>query len=248
MVRQIIGDPWLTAEHGSEKEDPAERPSTSDAAADAGRDLVDQTGRVLGPRAQGTRQRLLDSAKELLDDRGLRELRVIDISRKVGTSPATFYQYFKDVEEAVLCLAQQASDEMPALAEFLEGNWLEPGGLDRARSIVDAFIDHWDDHHAVLRVRNLASDEGDGRFRTVRGYSMEPVMRGLARLVETAQVDGRISNREDPNASAAAMGAILERLAAYHAELERIGVTREHLVETSARILYRTVTGVSPPD
>ena len=39
------------------------------------------------------------------------------------------------------------------------------------------------------------------------------------------------------------MGSILERLAAYHAELENMGVTRELLVETSARILHRTVTG-----
>jgi AcrR family transcriptional regulator len=237
----------LTSKYGIEKEDSVEAEAPgADAGADSG--LVDQTGRVLGPRAQTTRQRLLDSAKDLLDDRGLRELRVIDISRKIGTSPATFYQYFKDVEEAVLYLARQASDEMPALAEFLEGDWLDPSGLDRARSIVDAFIDHWDDHHAVLRVRNLASDEGDARFRSVRAHSMEPVLRGLADMVGTAQADGRISIHEDPNAAAAAMGAILERLAAYHAELEQIGVTRARLVETSARILYRTVTGVSPPD
>jgi AcrR family transcriptional regulator len=237
----------LAGKYGIENEDSV-KAAAPGGDASAGSGLVDQTGRVLGLRAQTTRQRLLDSAKDLLDDRGLRELRVIDISRKVGTSPATFYQYFKDVEEAVLCLAQQASDEMPALAEFLEGDWLDTGGPDRARSIVDAFIDHWDDHHAVLRVRNLASDEGDARFRSVRAQSMEPVLRGLAHLVKAAQADGRISKHEDPNAAAAAMGAILERLAAYHAELEQIGVTRARLVETSARILYRTVTGVSPPD
>ena len=39
------------------------------------------------------------------------------------------------------------------------------------------------------------------------------------------------------------MAAILERLAAYHNELEIFGVTREDLVESSAHILHRTVTG-----
>ncbi|MBW2294605.1 MAG: TetR/AcrR family transcriptional regulator, partial [Deltaproteobacteria bacterium] len=78
--------------------------------------LVDQTGRVLGKRAQGTRQRLLDSTEQLLEAQSLRDLRVIDIARNVGASPATFYQYFKDVEEAVLALAEQASQEMPAVA------------------------------------------------------------------------------------------------------------------------------------
>jgi hypothetical protein len=43
------------------------------------------------------------------------------------------------------------------------------------------------------------------------------------------------------------MAAILERLAAYHRELEVFGVTREDLVETSAHILYRTMTGENGP-
>jgi hypothetical protein len=38
------------------------------------------------------------------------------------------------------------------------------------------------------------------------------------------------------------MAAILERLAAYHRELEGMGVTREHLVETTAYIVQRTLT------
>jgi hypothetical protein len=39
------------------------------------------------------------------------------------------------------------------------------------------------------------------------------------------------------------MAAILERLAAYHTELELAGVGRDDLVATSAKILYTTVTG-----
>lgn len=220
----------------------------ADGEPESASPVLDQAGRVLGPRALETRQRLLNATRDLLDEQGLRELRVIDIARKVEISPATFYQYFKDAEDAVLCLAQQASDEMPALAEYLDGSWEGEDGLARARSIVDAFITHWDKHSAVLRVRNLASDQGDARFVAVRGNAMGPVMRGLAKRVEEAQAAGRVSRKEDRHAAAAAMGAILERLAAYHAELENVGVTRELLVETSARIIHRTVTGESLPD
>ena len=46
-----------------------------------------------------------------------------------------------------------------------------------------------------------------------------------------------------PAAAAAALSAILERLAGYHRELEALGVSREALVETCARILHQTVTG-----
>ena len=74
---------------------------------------------------------------------------------------------------------------------------------------------------------------------------MSPVLRGLARQIEVSQRTGRVSAREDPHAAAAAMGAILERMGAYHRELASAGVSREKLIETSARILHRGVTGES---
>ena len=88
-----------------------------------GSDLVDQSGRVLGPRAKGTRQKILTATKEQLESKSLREIRVIDVARRVEASPATFYQYFKDIEEAVLALAEDASSEMPVVAELLEQPW-----------------------------------------------------------------------------------------------------------------------------
>lgn len=207
---------------------------------------VDQSGRRLGQRAQETRQRLLEATALQLERSSLRELRVVDIARKVGTSPATFYQYFGDAEEAVLCLAEQASDELPAVSEEIAGSWQGRQGFARARRVVDAFIRHWDVHHAALRVRNLASDEGDPRFQEVRRRAMAPILEGLAAQIRSARDAGRVRSSIHPHAAAAAMAAILERLAAYHTELETFGVTRDQLVETSAEILYRTVTGRNP--
>jgi AcrR family transcriptional regulator len=209
---------------------------------EAGEVILDQTGRVLGPRAQTTRQRLLEATTGLLEEKSLRELRVADIARQVGTSPATFYQYFKDVEDAVLCLTRQASDEMPGLLEHLGGDWAGEGGLERARRIASAFVDHWDRHRAVLRIRNTASDEGDARFQEVRNQAMQPVLMALARQMKRQRGDAPATG-EHPLAAAAGLAAILERLAAYHRELEVFGVTRDDLVETSARIVHRTVTG-----
>ena len=58
--------------------------------------------------------RLLDATAKLLDKNGVLELKIVDITREVGTSPATFYQYFVDVEAAILALVEQATlDELP---------------------------------------------------------------------------------------------------------------------------------------
>ena len=119
------------------------------------------------------------------------------------------------------------------------------GGLEIARTLVDAFIRHWDEYHAVLRLRNLAADEGEPRFLQVRRQAMTPILAELARCIRESQEAGLVSPHINAHAASAALAAILERLAAYHTELESLGVTRDDLVETSARILHQTVTGSS---
>jgi AcrR family transcriptional regulator len=205
--------------------------------------LTDQSGRALGPRAAETRRRLLDATAALLAERPLRELRVMDVARRAGTSPATFYQYFEDLEGAVHRLAERAADELPAIVSEIRGSWGDAEALARGRRIVAAFVAHWDAHRAVLRVRNLRSEEGDPRFLAVRRRVHGPVIEALADVVRASQRSGRVAPEIHPAAAAAALAAVLERLAAHHVELRAFGVTREHLVETTARIVVQTLTG-----
>ena len=205
--------------------------------------LVDQSGRPLGPRARETRRRLLDATAALLDERPVREVSVVEIARRAGTSPATFYQYFKDVEEATLDLAAEAAEEVPAVLEQLGADWRGARGLDSARALVDAFVRHWDGHHAVLLFRNVMAEQGDRRFRRIRIKAIHPLIEALAGKIEESHDGGRTLDGMHPYAAAAALASILERLAAYHQELEYFGVRREDLVETCGRILHQTVTG-----
>jgi len=208
---------------------------------------VDQSGRALGPRALQTRQRLLDATRALLEERSLRDISVVEIARTVDTSPATFYQYFKDVPEATLQLAEQASREVPALVARIEQPWGGRKGLDAALELVAGYFDHWDAHRAVLRIRNLASEEGDRRFQRVRRDSTQPILEALAAKVEEAQKAGRLSDKIQPFAAAAALASMLERLAAFHREIQAFGATRQELVETCARILVQSATGRAAP-
>jgi AcrR family transcriptional regulator len=204
-------------------------------------EVIDHGGRLLGRRALQTRRRLLEAVEKLLAETKLRDLRVTDIAREVGTSAATFYQYFRDVDDIVLAVAEQVSQEIPGMLDRFSGSWRGDEGLAKARAIVEAFIEHWDAHHSVLRVRNLASDEGDERFERLRAKTMTPLLMQLAKVIEEHR--GPEAAGGSPAAAAAAMAAILERLAAYHRELELVGVSRDDLVESSAHILHRTVTG-----
>jgi AcrR family transcriptional regulator len=208
-------------------------------------DVVALDGRSLGKRGAATRRRLLDATAALLETRGIRDLRVVDIAREVGTSPATFYQYFRDVEEAVLALAEEVGEDLAPVGELLARSWDDGEGLGSARELVETFIDYWDGHRAVLRTRNLTAQEGDERFRAVRAQSLTPLREGLAAKVEESQRSGRVTDDIKPIAAAAALAAMMERMAAFHTDLEPWGVSRGDLVETTARIVYQTVMGAT---
>jgi AcrR family transcriptional regulator len=208
---------------------------------------VAQTGRALGPRALATRRRIMEATAALLEERSVLDLPVVDIARRAGTSPATFYHYFKDVEEVALCLAEQAADEMPAIVAQLAAPFFGADGLARARKVVDGFFDHWDAHHAVLTLRNMASERGDRRFQRVRQEGIGPVLHALAARIREGQARGSVAVAIQPYAAAAALAAILERLAAHHRDIGFFGVTRDDLRETCARILLQTLTGQPVP-
>ena len=196
-------------------------------------------GRALGRRGALTRRRLLDATGQLLETRGLRDLRVVDIARSVGTSPATFYQYFRDVEDVVLVLAEEAAEDLGAVVAELDQPWT----ADTAHRMVAAFIDSWGGHRAVLATRNLAAQGGDQRFRAVRNASLSPIVYALAAKITDAQRAGRVDTDMSPVAAASAMVAMTERVAAFHREIEELGVAPDALVETTARIIDQTVTG-----
>jgi AcrR family transcriptional regulator len=206
-------------------------------------ELVAIDGRRLGLRARQTRRRLLDATGELLSSAGILDLKVVDVARRVGTSPATFYQYFQNVEEAVLALSEEVGDELHHLAGILEQPWSANGSLKLARQLVDGFIAYWDQYRPVLRARNLAAQEGDQRFRAVRIRTLSTITDRLADRIAESQAAGSLPPEITPYAAASALVAMMERMGDFHLELEPRGVSRAAMVETVARIVHQTVTG-----
>ena len=134
-------------------------------------------GRVPGRRGIATRRRLLDCAAELLTKTSYRDIKVIDIAREAGTSPATFYQYFPDVEQAVLVLAEELAGDAAYLAELVRSDWRGDRGAQTARRIVESFLEYYDRHRAVFRVVDLATEEGDLRFKQLRTRALGGIPR-----------------------------------------------------------------------
>src|SRR5215470_13549721 len=122
-------------------------------------------GRVAGRRGQETRQKLLDCLREMLSTSPYRDVKVIDVARMAGTSPATFYQYFPDVEGAVLEIAEEMAKGSQELKELLTGkSWAGKSAWTSSEELVDGFLAFWRSNDAILRVVTLGAAEGDKRF------------------------------------------------------------------------------------
>lgn len=219
--------------------------SAHDPKATAPVETVDDTravdGRVPGVRGQATRQRLLDVTRELLAAGAYRNLKVVDIARAASTSPATFYQYFAEVEAAVLVLAAQLAESgATELTDLVAaGDWdADPVGA--ARTLADGVLDFFENHSALIRVLDLAVLEGDDRFRDLRTW----LLNGLTSQLEAVAEGRNAAAGLSASAIAGVTTSSLVHVAAHQSGLQRWGVPRAELVEALAVQVATLVAGV----
>jgi AcrR family transcriptional regulator len=201
-------------------------------------------GRVPGERGRQTRQRLLDATIELLTTTSWRSVKVTDIARRARTSPATFYQYFGNVEEAIRILAEGMVDQAAQLSELVLGDWSEQASWETALTVTEGFLAYWEDNRAVFRVVDLATEEGDAQLRGIRVRALNAVTIALAQVIAQASPAG-----SEPMAVAGSLVAMFASVSAHRYGFEFWGIRTRHLIDTQARMLHWAVTGrPGPPD
>ena len=183
----------------------------------------------------------------MLGSTNYRDLKVIDIAREAGTSPATFYQYFPDVEAAILVLAEQMARDGHRLSTLIrEGSWKGRAGMSTATQLCDAFLEFWDEYRSILRVMDLATEEGDRRFHQIRTRLLNEVTVALSDTIAQFQEPGRGAAELDSTATAAILVSMLAHVAAHQYGFEFWGIRTRDLRASMARQIYWGVTGRKP--
>jgi AcrR family transcriptional regulator len=202
-------------------------------------------GRVPGRRGLATRQRLLECTIELLASTPYRDLKVTDITRAAGTSPATFYQYFVDLETVLLAVAEQTAEEGQQLIALIKGQqWKGNPGIESAERLVDGFIEFWRTHRPTLRVLDLLSTEGDRRFRQIRVVMLNGMTKALAAEIEGVQGS---DCDVDPMAMAGALIGMLPQMAGHQGGFEAWDIPFDQVRESMIRLIYWGVNGPKVP-
>jgi AcrR family transcriptional regulator len=222
--------------------------TTPDEAGELDEAMRAADGRVPGRRGRATRQKLLEQTEAMLQTTSFRDLKVVDIARGAGTSPATFYQYFPDVESAILMLAEEMAISGTSLADLVRGqSWKGRAAFPTSEVLVEGVLEFWEDHRPVLRVVDLATDEGDQRFHQIRVRMLNELTVALVEVIEELKRTSKHPDDLDPMATAGVLVSMLAHVAAHRYGFEFWGIRTDDLKRSMARVVYSTVTGQRPP-
>ncbi len=203
-------------------------------------------GQVLGARGLRTRQRILEAVGAAIEANGVRGLRLADVAAEVGFSPPAFYQYFTDLDDAILALCAEVGDLSPQLTDDA-ADWgddqSDPTGPPGAQPFVEQFFAYWDEHRSLLTARHMAIVAGDARHQQVANESFRPTAEALQAKIEAGQREGRIDASLQPIALGAMLNMLLDLAAMEAPSLNRYWGTDEstELIEAIAYMFDRTL-------
>lgn len=198
--------------------------------------MANQSGQRMGAKGLQTRRRLIDATVELLSTVPIREIRVVDIAARAGTSSATFYLYFDSVNEVVCAASAELSQSTPEIMALFEAEWTRGNCMEKAEALVRLYLEFWDAHRPLLRTRNLIAEEGDIRFVDVRENSVRPMFQALQRVVENGQRSGDVPAEAPAAAVCGTLLMMLERMGALmHVHREHAGTSIAELMVACAQ-------------
>jgi AcrR family transcriptional regulator len=206
-------------------------------------------GREPGTRGQATRQRLLEATVALVAETPWRSVKVTDIARRAGTSPATFYQYFENVERAITVLAEDIIEEAGTLADLAESDWSPEHSWETALTLTEGFLTFWEENRAIFRVLEFETEDVDAGLRGLRVRALNALAVSLASAISTG---GSVSGAGevftcDPMAMAGTLVAMLASVSAHRYGFEFWGIRTSSLLDSQARLIHVAVTGRPGP-
>jgi AcrR family transcriptional regulator len=159
-------------------------------------------GRPPGETAQGAaaRQRLYDTAIQLIGERGFDNTTLRDVATRANVSVGLLYRYFPSKQAVVLALYDQLSAEQAARASAMpRGRWRE-----RFLFTLETSLTILRPHRQTLSalIPMLVSNAPDGLFSNTTAFSRERVQR----IYQDAVVGASDAPRDEV---AAALGRLL---------------------------------------
>ena len=194
---------------------------------------------ALGRKGKETRRQLMEAAGRLLRDASPITLSALAIAAEAGTSPATFYVYFENVEDVLWTLCEAISEDASRLFPHQDFLRVEDRLEEDALLFVKGYAEIWSKHGPLLLYRNMEADRGNKRFNQLFLRNSLPILEALTdRIVALAPKDKPVK-RSEANAEAVVFFAAIDRVAAALNLYPDDSLMPEVLLRAEARVLVR---------
>jgi AcrR family transcriptional regulator len=204
------------------------------------------TGRIPGSRGLATRQKLLEATWAAVQSVPYRDISLSAVAREAGSSPATYYHYFKDLDSAMLVLAETMLQESADLASLVTNtSWDPDEAIASATAVVKEFLRFWQGNRVLIRIIELLSEEGDRRFQRVRRKILLDFAEALAAAMEAFQPAA--DRPYPPLAAAGGLVSMLAHVGSYEADFPSWGMPIEGIRTYMAHVLAQTILGTMHP-
>jgi AcrR family transcriptional regulator len=162
----------------------------------------------LTARGRRTRASVLEAATKVFIEQGYTATRMSDIATTAGVAHGTVYTYFDTKESVLDSVVEETVADL--LASLRASTAADP--LDRIADANARYLAAYRQHARLLRVVEEAA-YGDDRFRDVLVRLRRTHVRRVAQAVRRLQDEGLALPEPDPDASAAALCAMVEGFA-----------------------------------
>ncbi len=143
------------------------------------------------------RQQIAEAALSLVAERGLGQLNIAAVARRVGLVPSGIYRHFKSKDEIVLAVLDRIEARM--LANVRAACEETPDPIERLRSLLMRHIRMIREGRAVPRI--IFSDDlhgGHPEHKVRAGRLVEGYLRQIGQFVRDGQEHGTIRPELDP--------------------------------------------------
>jgi AcrR family transcriptional regulator len=140
--------------------------------------------RQRSPHGQKTRQKLLDAALALMERHNFDDIRIVDLTRRAGTSTGSFHYYFKDKDELFDALIEREAEHRISMVvrRIQERDWSGVPLRERARIFFSAVLKMHRKELGFTRARALRTFSGHGGwYKGAEGDAFEKPMQLLDR-------------------------------------------------------------------
>lgn len=166
------------------------------------------TSLPVSSRGKATRQRLLDGARRVFEERGFLETRVAHIAKEAGVAYGSFYTHFASKEEVFYAVATEL------FAEMFAPDAVDEESVDTPRARFEhANATYWERYRKNALMMGIVEqvagiDEG---FARVRQQQRQATYDRTSASIRHWQELGLVPAALDPDISAQALGAMVDR-------------------------------------